>query len=66
VLAVEQREILRQAIDRLPEQRRKCLVLWVYHELTYEQIAVTMRLAIGTVKAHLAQAREQLERLVER
>jgi RNA polymerase sigma-70 factor (ECF subfamily) len=65
VLDSEQRRLLRQAVARLPEQRRKCIVLWAYHGLTYEQIAIALRLALGTVKAHLAQARKQLEDLVE-
>jgi RNA polymerase sigma-70 factor (ECF subfamily) len=63
VLDGERRRLLREAIGELPEQRRKCIVLWAYHGLTYEQIATVMRLAVGTVKAHLAQAREQLEKL---
>lgn len=63
VLDRQQRRLLREAVGRLPAQRRKCIVLWAYHGLTYEQIAGVMRLAIGTVKAHLAQAREQLDRL---
>lgn len=62
VLDSERREILRQAIEKLPTQRRRCIILWAYHDLTYEQIAVAMRLSTGTVKAHLAQARQQLER----
>lgn len=65
VLHRERLEILRQAIEKLPPQRRRCLVLWAYQELTYEQIATAMRLSLGTVKAHLAQARKQLESLVE-
>lgn len=60
----ERRRILRDAITRLPPQRRRCMVLWAVQELSYEQIAVVMRLSIGTVKAHLAQARRQLESLV--
>jgi len=65
VLESERREILRRAIAKLPDQRRRCLILWAYRELTYEQIAQAMRLSLGTVKAHLAQARKQLEGLVE-
>lgn len=65
VLRRERLEILRRAIARLPPQRRRCLTLWAYRGLTYEQIATTMRLSLGTVKAHLAQAREQLGALVE-
>lgn len=56
----ERLQILRRAIEELPDQRRKCIVLWAHHELTYDQIATVMRLSIGTVKAHLAQARQQL------
>lgn len=65
VLDDERRRALRRAIERLPDQRRKCIVLWAYHGLTYEQIARTLRLAIGTVKAHLAQAKQQLQELTE-
>lgn len=65
VLRRERLEILREAILRLPPQRRRCLVLWAYRRLTYEQIATVMRVSLGTVKAHLAQARKQLESLVE-
>jgi len=65
VLERERLEILRQAIDQLPPQRRRCIVLWAYQGLTYEQIATALRLSLGTVKAHLAQARRQLETLVE-
>lgn len=65
VLQRERLEILRQAIDQLPPQRRRCIVLWAYQGLTYEQIATALRLSLGTVKAHLAQARQQLETLVE-
>jgi RNA polymerase sigma-70 factor (ECF subfamily) len=60
----EQRRLLRSAVEKLPPQRRRCVILWAYYELTYEQIAVVMRLSIGTIKAHLAQARQQLVHLV--
>ena len=63
VLRRERRLLLRQAVDRLPEQRRKCITLWAYHGLKYEQIAAVLGLSLGTVKAHLAQARKQLETL---
>lgn len=63
VLRDERRRILRKAVAELPTQRRKCIILWAYRELSYEQIAVVMQLSIGTVKAHLAQARSQLKTL---
>ena len=64
VLRKEQRAVLWRAIAKLPPQRRRCLTLWARQELSYEQIAKVMRLSLGTVKAHLAQARAQLEELV--
>ncbi|MEM9557570.1 MAG: RNA polymerase sigma factor [Acidobacteriota bacterium] len=65
VLDGETRRQLRDAVTRLPTQRRRCIVLWAYHELSYEQIATTLQLSIGTVKAHLSQARRQLAVLVD-
>ncbi len=62
--AMLQRErslLLRQAIDRLPNQMRKCLVLRVDHEMKYKEIAVVLRLSPETVKVHLARARRQLQ-----
>nr|XP_061811983.1 ECF RNA polymerase sigma-E factor-like [Nerophis lumbriciformis] len=64
LVAAENRRKLKHAVQDLPPQRRACIVLRIYHELTYEQIAGVMRLSVGTVKAHLAQARKQLEMLI--
>ncbi|MFL6263011.1 MAG: RNA polymerase sigma factor [Thermoanaerobaculia bacterium] len=61
VLRKERSRLLRQAIDRLPEQMRKCLVLRVDQELKYREIAVLMRLSPETVKVHLLKARKKLQ-----
>lgn len=59
------RRLLR-AVDDLPERMRECLVLRVLHDLSYEEIAVAMRLSSETVRSHLFQARRRLkERLSE-
>lgn len=57
----ERSRLLRQAIDRLPAQMRKCLALRVYQDLKYREIAVVLRLSVETVKAHLFQARQRLQ-----
>lgn len=57
----ERRLVLRQAVESLPEQMRRCLALRVYQELSYQEIAVVMRLSVETVKAHLYQAHRQLK-----
>jgi RNA polymerase sigma-70 factor, ECF subfamily len=60
MLSRERSHLLRQAIDRLPEQMRKCLVLRIDRELKYKEIAVLLRLSPETVKVHLSQARRRL------
>lgn len=57
----ERSRVLRDAIEGLPEQMRKCLTLRVYRDLKYREIAVVMRLSVETVKAHLFQARRRLQ-----
>lgn len=52
---------LRQAIENLPPQMRRCLELRVHRELEYREIASLMKLNVNTVKAHLFQARQRLK-----
>ena len=61
VLEKERLRLLREAMDELPEQMRKCILLRVYQELSYQEIAVALRLSVETVKAHLHQARQRLK-----
>lgn len=61
VLDKEQARVLREAIQELPEQMRKCVMLLVDQEMSYQEIAVLLRLSVGTVKAHLHQARQRLK-----
>lgn len=48
------------AIENLPSQERCCQLLRVQHELSYEEIADTLRLSVNTVRNHLAEARKNL------
>jgi RNA polymerase sigma factor (sigma-70 family) len=57
----ERARLLREAIERLPDQMRKCLILRVYQDLKYREVAVVARLSIETVKAHLFVARRRLQ-----
>ena len=61
MLRKERSRLLRQAIDRLPDQMRKCLVLRIDQELKYREIAALMRLSPETVKVHLLKARKKLQ-----
>jgi RNA polymerase sigma-70 factor (ECF subfamily) len=60
VLQEERHRLLRDAVAALPTQMRRCLILRVYQDRTYEEIAFVLRLSVQTVKAHLFQARRQL------
>jgi len=53
-----------RALRRLPPRQRAAIVLRYIHDQSEEQIAQTLGIAAGTVKAHLAQARERLRDLL--
>jgi len=61
ILGRERSRLLRAAVQTLPDQMRNCLVLRVYHDLKYREIAGALRISIETVKAHLFQARTRLK-----
>jgi len=64
VLDTERSRLLRAAIQTLPDQMRNCLILRVYYDLKYREIATAMRISIETVKAHLFQARLRIKERV--
>jgi RNA polymerase sigma-70 factor (ECF subfamily) len=60
MLGNEKRRALKRAVAELPDQMRRCVVLRIYQDLPYKEIAGTMKVSIETVKAHLFQARRRL------
>jgi RNA polymerase sigma-70 factor (ECF subfamily) len=61
VMSDERRLQIREAIRELPEQMRRCTQLRLEQDLSYKEIAATMRLSVQTVKVHLFQARRKLK-----
>ncbi len=59
-LNLEQLEALREAVDELAPQMRRCLYLRVYQDRSVHEIAAILRLSEGAVKAHLFLARARL------
>lgn len=59
-LEKEKLEKLREALQHLPQQMRRCAQLRVVQELSYAEIAALMGISVNTVKAHLHQAQKNL------
>jgi RNA polymerase sigma-70 factor (ECF subfamily) len=49
-----------RALDQLPFEQRAVIVLREIVGLSYEEIATSLNVAVGTVKSRLARARETL------
>ena len=65
VLDAEARVRLEGAIDRLPEKQRRTLVLKVFQELKYTEIAEVMGCSVGTAKANFFHAVRSLKRQLD-
>jgi len=56
--------ILRQIVDQLKPKYRDLVKLRYFKELSYEEIAKTLDVPLGTVKAQLHRSREQLFKIM--
>ncbi len=55
-----------RAVQRLPERDREPLLLFAWGDLTYEEVARTLDIPVGTVRSRIHRARQQLrEHLAE-
>ncbi len=61
MLTREAQQQVKSAINALPEQELKCVILFYYQGLKTREISVVLRIAPGTVKAHLSHARSKLK-----
>jgi RNA polymerase sigma-70 factor (ECF subfamily) len=58
----EQKALVRQAIDRLPERQRNTLILTYYQGLSYNEAAEILNCSLGTVKSQMYRAVRTLGR----
>ena len=65
LLDQESRRLLREALPRLPKRQRQALVLKIENDWKYEQIAQEMEISVGSVKAHIFHAIQNLTHLVK-
>lgn len=64
-LAHERERALRAALNTLGRAYREAVVLRDIEGFTYEEIAETLEISIGTVKSRLSRGREELRRKLE-
>lgn len=57
---------IRKLIDILPEDIRRVIVLRVFEEMSYKEIAATIEQPIGTVKARLFRGRNLLSSIIRK
>lgn len=63
VKEAEQR-LVRSALRQLPTQFREVILLREFEELSYQQIADTVEIPVGTVMSRLARARGRLAQII--
>jgi RNA polymerase sigma-70 factor (ECF subfamily) len=65
VLSEESRALVRQSIDRLPEDHRVVLLLRDIENLSTEETAIVLGISAGAVKTRLHRARQALRTLLD-
>jgi RNA polymerase sigma-70 factor (ECF subfamily) len=64
LLQESDKQIVRQALRKLPTQFLEVIVLREFEELSYQQIADLVQIPLGTVMSRLARARKRLAHLI--
>ena len=57
-------QMLRRALESLPDEFREVIVLREFEELSYKQIADVVKIPVGTVMSRLARARGRLKQII--
>lgn len=65
VLQQEQMEVLKKALQALPENFREAIILCDIEGFSYEEIANALDINLGTVKSRIARGREELRKKLE-
>ncbi len=63
-ISSERERCIMRALDEIKQEYRIALILREIEELSYEEIAQTLGISIGTVKSRIARGREELRRRV--
>jgi RNA polymerase sigma-70 factor (ECF subfamily) len=66
IIAADLAGSIRQALDSMPAEERRCLELAVFHEFTHQEIQDQLDMPLGTVKGRLRRALESLRQFLSR
>ena len=58
-------QAIRVALESLPEESRSALTLHEMEGLSYEEVAQTLDIPIGTVRSRISRARRAIEKMIE-
>lgn len=56
---------IEKAVDSLPPKYKAVLVLRLFEDLSYEDIAKTLKISVGTVMSRLFRARERMQEMLK-
>jgi RNA polymerase sigma-70 factor, ECF subfamily len=56
---------IEKALDSLPPKYKAVLILRIYEDLSYEEIAQTLKISTGTVMSRLFRAREKMQSMLK-
>ena len=57
---LDRKNLVRQAVDELPDSQRATLLMAYFHKMPYKDIAEAMNISVGTVKTHMSRAMRAL------
>lgn len=61
----ENRRIIQELVDALPEIQRLCILMYYYDEMSVKDISATLHISEGTVKSRLYYARQRIKKGAE-
>lgn len=65
LVAKELENKIESALDSLPPKYKAVLILRLYEDLSYEEIAKTLKISTGTVMSRLFRAREKMQEMLK-
>ena len=65
LLQLSDRQIVQEALGRLPVPYREVLLLCEFEEMSYQEISATLAIPMGTVMSRLSRARRALREAVQ-